>query len=76
MTDPRLAEIVRNCRNATESACGGYLEPTATGQPGGYISTILLSTGAVDLEQFPGFPFEEDLDQGMAEIVSYDRGRV
>ena len=43
------------------------------GQPGSYISTILLSTGAVNLEQFPGFPFEEDLDQGMAEIVSYDR---
>ena len=73
MTDARLAEIVRNSRNTTASSCGGYLEPTATGQPGAYISTILLSTGAVDLEQFPGFPFEEDLDQGMAEIVSYDR---
>ena len=73
MADARLEEIVRNCRNATASSCGGYQEPTATGQPGSYISTILLSTGAVNLEQFPGFPFEEDLDQGMAEIVSYDR---
>ena len=73
MTDPRLAEIVRNCRNTIARSCGGYLEPTATGRPGAYVSTILLSTGAVDLEQFPGFPFEEDLDQGMAEIVSYDR---
>lgn len=73
MVDSRLAEIIRNCRNGTTSNCGGYLEPTATGQPGAYISTILLSTGSVNLEQFPGFPFEEDLDQGMAEIVSYDR---
>ena len=73
MVEPRLAEIVRNCRNGTASSCGGYLEPTATGQPGAYVSTILLSTGSVNLEQFPGFPFEEDLDQGMAEIVSYDR---
>ena len=73
MVDSRLAEIVRNCRNATASSCGGYLEPTATGQPGAYVSTILLSTGAVNLEQFPGYPFDEDLDQGMAEIVSYDR---
>ena len=73
MVEPRLAEVVRNCRNGTASSCGGYLEPTATGQPGAYISTILLSTGSVNLEQFPGFPFEEDLDQGMAEIVSYDR---
>ena len=73
MDEPRLAEIVRNCRNGTASSCGGYLEPTATGQPGAYVSTILLSTGSVNLEQFPGFPFEEDLDQGMAEIVSYDR---
>ena len=73
MADARLEAIVRNCRNATPSSCGGYLEPTATGQPGAYVSTILLSTGAVNLEQFPGFPFEEDLDQGMAQIVSYDR---
>ena len=73
MADARLEEIVRNCRNTTPSSCGGYLEPTATGQPGAYVSTILLSTGAVNLEQFPGFPFEEDLDQGMAQIVSYDR---
>ena len=73
MADARLAEIIRNCRNTTARTCGGYLEPTATGQPGAYISTVLLSTGSVDLEQFPGYPFEEDLDQGMAEIVSYDR---
>ena len=73
MADARLEAIVRNCRNTTPSSCGGYLEPTATGQPGAYVSTILLSTGAVNLEQFPGFPFEEDLDQGMAQIVSYDR---
>ena len=73
MPDARLEAIVRNCRNTTPSSCGGYLEPTATGQPGAYVSTILLSTGAVNLEQFPGFPFEEDLDQGMAQIVSYDR---
>ena len=73
MADARLEEIVRNCRNTTTNSCGGYLEPTATGQPGAYVSTILLSTGAVNLEQFPGFPFEEDLDQGMAQIVSYDR---
>ena len=73
MADARLEEIVRNCRNTTPNSCGGYLEPTATGQPGAYVSTILLSTGAVNLEQFPGFPFEEDLDQGMAQIVSYDR---
>ena len=73
MANARLEAIVRNCRNTTPSSCGGYLEPTATGQPGAYVSTILLSTGAVNLEQFPGFPFEEDLDQGMAQIVSYDR---
>ena len=73
MADARLAEIIRNCRNTTARTCGGYLEPTATGRPGAYISTVLLSTGSVDLEQFPGYPFEEDLDQGMAEIVSYDR---
>ena len=73
MADARIEEIVRNCRNMTASSCGGYQEPTATGQPGSYISTVLLSTGAVNLEQFPGFPFDEDLDQGMAQIVSYDR---
>ncbi len=73
MVDERLASIVRNCRNTTAGHCGGYLEPTATGQPGAYVSTVLLSTGSVNLEQFPGYPFEEDLDQGMAEIVSYDR---
>ena len=47
MADARLEAIVRNCRNATPSSCGGYLEPTATGQPGAYVSTILLTTVAV-----------------------------
>ena len=73
MVDSRLARVVRNCRNDTARSCGGYLEPTATGQPGAYVSTILLSTGSVNLEQFPGYPFGGNLDQGMADIVSYDR---
>ena len=73
MTDPRLVNIIENCRNGTESTCGGYLEPTATGQPGAYVSTVLLSTGSVNLEQFPDYPFEGELDQGMMDIVSYDR---
>ena len=51
MVDERLASIVRNCRNTTAGHCGGCLEPTATGQPGAYVSTVLLSTGSVGLSR-------------------------
>ena len=40
MADARLEAIVRNCRNTTLSSCGGYLEPTATGQPGAYAAYL------------------------------------
>ena len=73
MADPRLEKVVQNCRNDTATSCGGYLEPTATGQPGSYISTVLLSTGGVFVNKAMEPVMGRSLDPGMADIVSYDR---
>ena len=66
MTDSRLENVVNNCGNTNPGFCGGYMEPTATGYT--YISAIVLSTGAVTVTN-DFIP----LDEGMENIVSYDR---
>ncbi len=65
--DPKF--VVNSAISSERDFCMGYLNPGASGN--GYITTIKLSTGLVDISQ----PLAGDIkfDQGTAGIVSYDR---
>ncbi len=65
--DPKY--IVNSAVGSEKDFCMGYLNPSPSGN--GYITTIKLSVGLVNIPQstIGGVP----LDQGTAGIVSYDR---
>lgn len=65
--DPK--KVVNEAIGSEMDFCSGYMNPGASGN--GYITTIKLSVGLVDISQsaLGGVP----LDIGTAQIVSYDR---
>lgn len=61
--------VVNSAISSERDFCMGYMNPGASGN--GYITTIKLSTGLVDISQ----PWSSEIkfDMGTAGIVSYDR---
>jgi histidine decarboxylase len=65
--DPKF--VVNSAISSERDFCMGYMNPGALGN--GYITTIKLSTGLVDISQ--PWSSEIEFDKGTAGIVSYDR---
>ncbi len=71
----RLNYVINTCWNRTQDATRGYMEPGGYGFGGlaidagdSYVNSCILTTGVVKMDEGK-FP----LDQGLENIVSYDR---
>ncbi|HEX3047315.1 MAG TPA: histidine decarboxylase, pyruvoyl type, partial [Bacillota bacterium] len=71
MGDYDLATVINGAVGSDKKFCMGYMNPGASGN--GYITTIKLSVGYVDIDQAELQASNVPLDIGTSGIVSYDR---
>lgn len=69
-----IATVINGAVGSDKKFCMGYTNPGASGN--GYITTIKLSVGIVDINQSEMLANNIPLDIGTAGIVSYDRCEV